>query len=165
MDIESLRPIDDLIENRELLFGALRIGVTNAVMGSIARHPLWPEVFETLLLRRKRFARAAPLWSKLTMPMQIGYSTGPVMLTHCLQRTGYDRPDDPKVNICASYVFEPLAPRADAPPSPTGEVDLTGSYAIHHMSMHWLPKRHKLMSWLLGVVARPFVRRNAQPPP
>jgi mannosyltransferase OCH1-like enzyme len=165
MDIESLKPIDDLIENRVLLLGALRIGFTNAVMGSAPGHPLWPAVFDTLRQRRHRFARNAPLWSKLTMPMQIGYSTGPVMLSDCLQRTGYANGDDPKVNICASYVFEPLAPRADAPPSPDGKVDLTGSYAIHHMSMHWLPKQHRFMSWLLGIVARPFVRKNGQAPP
>ncbi|MEO8034324.1 MAG: hypothetical protein ABI837_07810, partial [Acidobacteriota bacterium] len=55
--------------------------------------------------------------------------------------------DDPAVNICPSGVFEP------AP----GD-DVSQSYAIHHMSMHWLPQRHKLLGFLLGVLARPFAR-------
>jgi len=165
MDIENRRPIDELIAGRELLFGALRIGFTNAVMGSMPGHPLWPHVFETMRQRRNRFAWKAPLWSKVTMPMQIGYSTGPVMLTDCLRETGHGRQGDPRVRICPSYVFEPLSPREDAALSPDGKVDLSGSYAIHHMSMHWLPRHHKAMSWLLGGLATLVRRKKGGPPP
>jgi mannosyltransferase OCH1-like enzyme len=152
MDIENLRPIDDLIAGRDLLLGALRIGYTNAVMGSVPGHALWPRVFETLLDRQHRFSWRAPLWSKLSMPLQVGYSTGPVMLTDCVSQGGHER--DPATQICPSYVFEPLSPRADALPSDQGEVDLSGSYGIHHMSMHWLPFHHRIMSGLLGLISK-----------
>lgn len=155
MDIECLRPIDELVAGRELLLGAGIRGYTNAVMGSVAGHPLWPRVFETLRLRRKRFSSAAPLWAKLTMPMYIGYSTGPLMLADCVREGGDDRAA--QTRVCPSYFFEPLAPRADMPPPASPEeVDLSQSYANHHMSMHWLPLQHKLLSALFGLLARPY---------
>lgn len=163
MDIESLRPIDDLVAGRELLLGALSIGFTNAVMGSIPGHPLWERAFRMMEARRRRFAWSAPLWSKLTMPMQIGYSTGPRMLTDCVREAGYDRVDDPRVQICPTHVFEPLAVRPD-PSVRDPKPDFSRSYAIHHMSMHWLPRRHKVMASILGVVAKAFGPRTRPAP-
>lgn len=159
MDVESLRPIDDLIAGRELILGALRVGFTNAVMGSAPGHPLWPRAFATMEERRRRFARTAPLWAKVAMPMHIGYSTGPIMLTDCLRQTGYDKPEQPRVNICPSYVFEPLAGFGgsgnDVP------VDFSRSYAIHHMSMHWLPRRHRMLGAVLNIVGALFLRKSS----
>jgi mannosyltransferase OCH1-like enzyme len=157
MDVESLRPIDDLIAGRDLILGALRVGFTNAVMGSAPGHPLWPRTFETMQQRCRRYARSAPLWAKVAMPMHIGYSTGPIMLTDCLRETGHDQPDQPRVNICPSYVFEPLSGGGGSAGAP---VDLSRSYAIHHMSMHWLPRRHKFMGAVLNTVGALFMRRS-----
>lgn len=158
MDVESLRPIDDLIAGRELILGALRIGFTNAVMGSAPGHPLWPHAFAKMQARRKRFARSAPLWAKVAMPMHIGYSTGPIMLTDCLREAGYDKPEQPRVNICPTYVFEPLAGGGGSDDAP---VDFSRSYAIHHMSMHWLPRRHKMLGAVLNTVGALFMRKSS----
>lgn len=165
MDIESRRPIDELIDGRELLFGSLGPGFTNAVMGSAAAHPLWPHAFDKLKERSRRFARNAPLWSKATMPMHVGYSTGPIMLTDCLRETGYAAGGDPAVNVCPTWMFEPLAPHSGAATAADGTVDVSRSYAVHHMSMHWVPRRHKAMGALLGLVAKVFVRSHKRTQP
>lgn len=153
MDIECRRPIDDLVAGRDLLLGALGVGYTNAIMGSAPGHRLWVHAFQKMGERRHRFSRNAPLWSKLTMPMQIGYSTGPLMLTDCLRELGCA--DDPRVNVCPSWVFEPYAAGREG-------VDVSRSHGIHHMSMHWLPKRHKFMAAVLGVAAK-LLGRRAKP--
>jgi mannosyltransferase OCH1-like enzyme len=159
MDIECLKPIDELVAGRQLLFGAEIGGYSNAVMGSVAGHPLWPPVFEKLKVRQPRFGRGAPLWSKLTMPMHVGYSTGPILLGDCLRESGYEK--DPAVRICPTAAFEPLAPREDVVVIPGQPVDLSQSYAIHHMSMHWLPRHHKVIFAAFEIFAKFYWRRRA----
>ena len=198
MDIESLKPIDDLVAGSELLLGGLSVGYTNAVMGGAPGHMLWPHVFDMLRQRHRRFAWQAPLWSKMSMPMHVGYSTGPRMLSDCISQCAADAQS--RVRICPSYVFEPLAPRSDraagrviatptvapsrggpspsstapaqsaAPavaaaqddrrPSARSDIDLTGSYAIHHQSMHWLPFHHKVLSAIFNLVSKAPTNRH-----
>jgi hypothetical protein len=152
MDIECLRPIDGLVADRTLLLGAHVGGYTNAVMGSVAGHPFWPRVFALLGGRHRRFARSAPLAAKLSMPMFVGYSTGPILLGDAFTASGLA--GDPAVRVCPPYVFEPLAPQEGAP------VDVSESYAVHHMSMHWLPVHQKLLSRLFNLIAKPYWRRR-----
>jgi hypothetical protein len=158
MDIESRRPIDELLAGRELLLSGLSMGVTNAVMGSTPGHPLWPRVFAAMQRRRNRFALSSPLSSKLAMPMYVGYSTGPLMLSDCVAEGGYY--GDPRVGICPTHYFEPLAPGGNGALREGAAADLSGSYAIHHMSMHWMPRSQKVLGWILDAWAKTFVRKQ-----
>ena len=160
MDIESRRPIDELLSGRELLLSGLSTGVTNAVMGSTPGHALWPRVFTAMQRRRKRFAFSSPLSAKLTMPMFVGHSTGPFMLSSCVREGGYDR--DPRVAICPTHYFEPLAPGAYAALPDGAPADFPGSYAVHHMSMHWMPRSQKVLGRILDAWAKTFVRTKQQ---
>jgi mannosyltransferase OCH1-like enzyme len=159
MDIECLRPIDELVAGRQLLFTLQMGGYSNGVMGSVAAHPFWPRVFECLRARQRRFAWRAPLSSKLTMPMHVGYSTGPILLGDCLRASGYE--SDPAVQICPTAAFEPHAPREDVVMIPGAPVDLSQSYAVHHMAMHWLPRHHKVLFAIFEVFAKVYWRRRA----
>lgn len=147
MDIENLRPVDDLIEGVDLLLSENAGGYTNAIMGSAPRHPLWSTVFDVLVARRQRppFSLGRP-----SVPHYICHSTGPILLNDCVKAGQFDR--SPATRVCPGYIFEPLAPRRE-----NGRLlcdgDTSRSYGIHHMSLHWLPPFQRVTSALFRPVA------------
>src|SRR5207244_4182175 len=68
----------------------------------------------------------------------------------------------PSTRTCPTATFEPLAPREDVVVVPGAPVDLSQSYAIHHMSMHWLPRHHKVLFAAFDVFAKAYWRRRAK---
>jgi inositol phosphorylceramide mannosyltransferase catalytic subunit len=148
MDIESLKPIDPLIDGYELMFGRLIGGFTNAIMGSRSDHALWPLLFKALIARRDPPAGATFFQRKLLRGVYIGESTGPRALTACLKDFNIERQHG--VQLCPSYIFEPFSPREE-----DGRIvlrrDVSRSYAIHHMSSHWFTPLERVLS---GITAR-----------
>lgn len=150
MDIECLKPIDPLLEGYEVVLGRSIGGVTNAIMGSVPGHPLWAEVHASL----PRHAQPAPPsrlpWRQEPMGVYVGRSTGPIMLSQCVTRLGWET--HPEIKGYPSYVFEPLAPREK-----DGQVyfsnDVSQSYTHHHMSTHWLSPGARRLSQLTGALA------------
>ncbi|MGC8451958.1 MAG: glycosyltransferase family 32 protein [Cylindrospermopsis raciborskii] len=145
MDVESIKPLDNLLEEYELVLSKL-IVFSNAVMGSIPRHPLWLMVFEELKKRQHNL-------DNKTMPLYIGYSTGPIMLNHCVIAGKFY--EHSTVLVCPGYIFEPGAP-----------MELNGkvfkskrnleTYTIHHMTTSWLSRKDKILRFLFAMVLEPY---------
>lgn len=137
MDMECLRSIDDLIENRTFLLSQTLI-YNNAVMGSSAAHPFWAILFEQL----ESYRAPAGLWEK----SRAGYaaeSCGPGLLNRTVRAAGLAR--DEGVQVCPGFIFEPGVP-AEWNGTIQCSNDRSGSYAIHHMDMNWLAPLHRVKS-------------------
>jgi hypothetical protein len=100
MDVESVKPLDNLLADFELILSKL-VGISNAIMGSAPKHPLWLKVFEELTNRQHNLDHK-------TMPLYVGYSTGPIMLNDCVVGGKFDQ--NSTVLVCPGYIFEPGAP-------------------------------------------------------
>lgn len=141
MDIEFIKPLDDLLENYELIFSKL-VGFSNSIMGSIPQDPFWLQVFQELKVRKSSIPQKTnPLISK--MAYYVCYSTGPLLLSNCILQEKYHEKN--QVRICPGYIFEP-----DAPREINGRIikskDKTMSYSIHHMTKSWLSPYSKVLS-------------------
>lgn len=144
MDVECLKPLDDLLGDYELVLSKL-VGFSNAIMGSVPKHPLWLKVFAELEKRQPQ--------KNNNMPYYVGYSTGPIMLNDCILAGKFHENDT--VRVCPGYIFEPGAP-----------MELNGkifksrrtkeTYTIHHMTTSWLPTQHQITRVLFGIVVEPY---------
>ncbi len=152
MDVESLKPLDDLLEDFELILSKL-IDFSNAIMGSVPKHPLWLKMFDELQQRKDKLppnSNINPLL-KNSMPYYVCYSTGPILLNDCVIAGEFDK--SPTVRVCPGYIFEPGAPM---------EIDgkiiqrnsTEHSYTIHHMTTHWLPLHHRISSAIFRVFTK-----------
>jgi inositol phosphorylceramide mannosyltransferase catalytic subunit len=145
MDVECLKPLDNLLADFELVLSKL-VGFSNAIMGSIPKHPLWLKVFEELEKRQHNL-------DNKTMPLYVGYSTGPIMLNDCVVAGKFD--ESSTVLVCPGYVFEPGAPMElngkvfKSKPTPD-------TYTIHHMTTSWLTKKHQIIRVLFGIFVEPY---------
>lgn len=141
MDIECLKPLDALLGEFELVLSKL-VGISNAVMGSIPQHPLWPQVFAEL--EKRTDPTSCSTSNRLfgnSMPYYICYSTGPILIDDCVL-AGQFHTDD-RVRICPGYVFEPGVPmELDGKIFQSQITD--DSHTIHHMTVSWLPWHRRI---------------------
>lgn len=156
MDIESLKPLDDLLEDFELVLSKL-VDFSNAIMGSVPGHPLWVKMFDELQQRKDKLPPDSKLslninrLLKKSMLYYVCYSTGPILLNDCVIAGNFHK--SPTVRVCPGYIFEPGA---------SMEIDgkiiqrnsTEHSYTIHHMTSHWLPLHYRVLSAISGVVAK-----------
>ncbi|MBO3458683.1 glycosyltransferase [Aetokthonos hydrillicola Thurmond2011] len=148
LDIEFLKPLDDLLEDYELILSKI-VGFSNAIMGSVPKHPLWPKVFEELDKRKLGIRRKFdPLFLfRNIQEYSVCYSTGPLLLDDCVIAEKYH--EKSTVRVCPGYIFEP-----DAPMEFNGKIikwqDKSVSYSIHHMTNGWLSRHSKLVSAFFG---------------
>lgn len=161
MDVECLKPIDDLLANFELILSKL-IGFSNAIMGSIPKHPLWLQVFEEMQKRKHQNQPNIGFSFKNSMPYYVGYSTGPILLNHCVLAGKFH--ESQTVNVCPGYIFEPGAPMEMDGKIFKSEVT-EKSYTIHHMTSHWLTPRYRILSNIFSVFANFYwsIRSSLQP--
>jgi mannosyltransferase OCH1-like enzyme len=141
MDVECLKPIDNLLGDFKLVLSKL-VGFSNAIMGSISGHPLWLKVFTELQKRQENS-------DNKTMPYYVGYSTGPIMLNDCILAGKFH--EDLQVLVCPGYIFEPGSP-----------MELNGkifksqrtsqTYTIHHMTTSWLPISHQIARVMFNII-------------
>ena len=151
MDIENLKPVDELFVNCDLaLFKAVK-GYANSAMASARGHPLWEAVFKELPLRVENKPQGVTGKPERSDSFHICYSTGPILLSDCVEAGGFDQFEATRVH--PTYIFEPLSPM-----EVDGEIiqtnDTSRSYAIHHMSMHWLSPRAKILQALYSPIIK-----------
>lgn len=153
MDIENLKPVDELLEGCDLaLFKAVK-GYANSAMASAPNHPLWDIVFKELPLRIVNKPHAVTGKFERSDSYYICYSTGPILLSDCVEAGAFDVLETTRVH--PTYIFEPLSPM-----EVDGEIiqtnDTSRSYAIHHMSMHWLSPKAKILQALYSPIIQSY---------
>lgn len=152
MDIECLKPIDDLLEDFEIVLSKL-VGFSNAIMGSIPGHPLWLNVFDELIKRKDNSAENTNNFFKNTMPYYVGYSTGPILLDDCVVAGKFHESNT--VRVCPGYIFEPGAPMEINGKIFKGKLT-SESYTIHHMTTSWLPAHHQITRVIFDIFLQPY---------
>jgi mannosyltransferase OCH1-like enzyme len=141
LDMESLKPLDPLIEGCDLLLSETVIHNT-AVMGGVPGHPLWREVYAELKRRR-----GGPTgWKRIYgNAYAVAFTAGPLLFTEVVRRIGAAA--SPDTRVCPYWVFEPGSP-ARVNGRMIKDDDTSRSYAIHHMSNGWLsPGQARLSRW------------------
>ncbi|MEO1429653.1 MAG: glycosyltransferase [Cyanobacteria bacterium J06633_8] len=142
MDVESLKAIDNLLEDFELVLSKL-VDFNNAIIGSIPHHPIWIKVFEELQERQKNQLEDGKLLLHKSMPYHVCYTTGPMLLHDCVVAGKFN--ESSTTRICPGYIFEPGAPmEIDGKIIKSNSTE--NSYTIHHMTTHWLPLHHRITS-------------------
>ncbi len=153
MDMESIKPIDDLLEDFELILAKAFHGYTNAVIGSIPGHPLWLEVFAALEKRQDRSLLKGNRFFGDSMPYYVCYSTGPLVFSDCVIAGKFHK--SPTVRSCPGYIFEPGTPiQIDGKFYKL--LDKQESYTIHHMTSHWVPLHQKILTIIFDFLAKPY---------
>ncbi|AWK15522.1 glycosyltransferase (plasmid) [Candidatus Fukatsuia symbiotica] len=138
MDIECLRPIDELLAGRELILSETQ-GYNNAFIGSAPDHTLWTKVFSYLHESITSSADDVPTGLRDTMPIQIAVTVGPRFFTMCVKHSGVL--ELVGTLCCPGYYFE-----ADAMSSRT--VEDRPPYGRHNMDLNWMPSSSRLLSRL-----------------
>ncbi len=153
MDIECLKPIDDLLGDFELVLSQAYDGYSNAIIGSVPGHPLWLEIFAALEKRQHRSLLKGNRLFGDSMAYYVCYSTGPVLLSDCVLAGKFHKSS--KVRSCPSYIFEPGAP-IEVDGKFYKLLDKQESYTIHHMSSHWVPWHEKILTIIFDFLAKPY---------
>ena len=152
MDVEALKPIDDLLGDFELVLSKL-VGFSNAIMGSVPGHPLWLKVFDELAKRKDNPSQNKDNFFQDSMPFYVGYSTGPIMLNDSVLQGKFL--DSNTVNVCPGYIFEPGVPMEMNGKIFRSKVS-SESYTIHHMTTSWLSTKNKIIRILVGIILEPY---------
>lgn len=142
MDVECLKPIDELLGRYELILSKT-VGYNNAIMGSIPRHPLWRAVFDNLCKYHTREQALGTESSHRSAAYYAAASSGPLLFSRSVQEGGFDQL--PTTRVCSGAVFEPDFPREEA-----GRIirssDRSRSYGRHRGDLRWLPPAKRLFS-------------------
>lgn len=150
MDMENLKPVDELFEGCQLALFKSTKGYTNAALASVPGHPLWPAVFEEMPKR----SAANPMRGLFgTNSYHICHSTGPLLISDCVEAGGFDRLETTR--LLPTYLFEPFCPQ-EIDGKIVQSNDTSRSYAIHHMSMHWLSPTAKLIQAIYGPLIKVY---------
>jgi mannosyltransferase OCH1-like enzyme len=132
LDCEALKPLDDLIVGREIIFGlepaahvdnpklqarGLSRVVCNAVFASVPRHAFWQHLFPMLIASKDE--------------SNVLEAAGPYVLTRACD--SYRRPE--QVTILSPDVLYPVDRLRQSKP---GDVEfIKGAYTIHHWAGSW----------------------------
>ncbi|RUS95008.1 hypothetical protein DSM106972_091680 [Dulcicalothrix desertica PCC 7102] len=154
MDVECLKPLDDLLEDYELILSKL-VGFNNAIMGSVPKHPLWLKVFDELQERKDKLPSNSNINAllKKSMPYYVCYSTGPMLFDDCVIAGSFHKCST--VRVCPGYIFEPGAPM-EIDEKIIQQNSTEHSYTIHHMASLWLPLHHRIISAIFSVGAKVY---------
>ena len=107
MDMQSLRPIDLLLENHRLILSYTQ-AYNNACMGSVPGHPLWEKVFSQLPAKFEEGNQKRRKVEKKWNTFYVAETTGPAFFSQCVTEGGFD--NFPGTCILPSYIFEPGVP-------------------------------------------------------
>ena len=140
VDIECLRPIDELFEGHELILSAT-IGYNNALIGSIPGHALWETVFRNLRDGVSAALDDLPRRARTSAANQIAATVGPRFFTMSVEQSGVA--DSPTTLKCPGYYFEPGVPVSPDQRALTGQ-----PYGRHDMDLNWLPAYARWVSKL-----------------
>lgn len=149
MDIESFKPIDDLLPGYDLMLSRT-IGFNNAIMGSTPGHPLWQTVFEHL---REAYQRLRLDEQHTTSAYQAAISAGPRLFSQAIEAGGFA--ERPATRVCPGSVFEPDFPREE-----NGKVvssfDRRLAYARHYGDLNWMPPMQRVISRVTAHIFKVF---------
>jgi inositol phosphorylceramide mannosyltransferase catalytic subunit len=148
-DIESLKPIDTLVEGCSLMLSRT-LGYNNAIVGSVPGHALWPVIFDALKANHTRPPRAFLDFLIDADALFVATSTGPRLFTGSVKKSGVE--SDPDTRICPFWYFEPGTP-AEIDGKITVDPDTSRSYGIHHMSQTWVSPLRRA----IDAAARPLM--------
>ena len=85
-DIESLKPIDTLVEGCSLMLSRT-LGYNNAIVGSVPGHALWPVIFDALKANHTRPKRGFLDFLIDADALFVATSTGPRLFTGSVKKT------------------------------------------------------------------------------
>jgi hypothetical protein len=143
MDIECLRPVDELLSGRELILSETD-GYNNALMGSAPRHVFWKKVFENLRNGTTASLDDVPVRMRMSDAMQIAITAGPRFFTMCVRDS--DVLAKPTTLSCPSDYFEAVQlPAGDT------RTQIAAPYGRHDMDMNWLSPTNRLVSKLTRI--------------
>ena len=155
MDIESLRPIDELLAGYDLVLSRT-VDFNNAIMGSTPQHPLWPIVFEHLIEAYQRLCQEG---RRTASAYQAALSTGPRLFAQAIKAGDFAQLSTTRA--CSGSVFEPDFPREE-----NGKIissfDRQQAYARHYGDLNWLPPMHRAFSLLTARVFNTFWAMRAR---
>jgi mannosyltransferase OCH1-like enzyme len=149
LDCESLRPIDDLLDGRELVFGfepqshaskpavrsrGLSRIVGNALFASVPHHPFWKHLLRTLIASKDE--------------ANVLEAAGPFVLTRACN--SYPHPQE--ISIVPSEQLYPLDHFLQPTEESTKDNTADAPYAIHHWAGTW---------WRSAVINNAWHRINA----
>jgi hypothetical protein len=143
MDIECLRPVDELLSGRELILSETD-GYNNALMGSTPGHALWKTVFNNFHDGMTASLQDVPARMRMSDAMQIAITAGPRFFTMCVKDS--DVLTKPTTLSCPSNYFEAI-------PMPAGDSRTPGvaPYGRHDMDMNWLSPMNRRVSKLTRI--------------
>lgn len=145
MDIECLRPVDELLGDRELIVSETD-GYNNALMGSAPGHALWSTVFKYLHGGTKASLDDVPVRMRASDTLLYAITAGPRFFTKCVRDSGVLT--KPTTLSCQSDYFEAIPLPAGDPRTP-----IARPYGRHDMDMNWLSPVERMVSRLARVAA------------
>jgi inositol phosphorylceramide mannosyltransferase catalytic subunit len=162
MDMECLRPLDPLLEGCDLLLSRT-VQYNIAAMAGVPDHPLWRRALAGLTeTAGRRRPRGLARWRGGDARLA-AETAGPIFFARMVKESGADA--DPRTRVCPGHTFEPRAPTLV-----DGRLhfrdDLSGSYAIHHEALSWMPWWHRRLSQITRPLFRlAFGRSRRNPEP
>ena len=148
MDVESIRPIDELLKGYDLILSRT-VGYNNAIIGCVSNHPLWQEIFANLRACYERPPSRLFEFHKRSSAYYETVSTGPLFFSRTVQEGRFDQRHTTRV--CPGSLFEPDFPREEE-----GRIirssDFSEAYARHYGDLKWLPKVHRFLSTISAQV-------------
>lgn len=140
LDYDCLRPLDELIKNRDLLlFHEVKeheaaMGcelVSNAIMASAPLHPVWPAVMDYIMNNYDRLVKQAIVTTAV-------HTTGPKALAEAVATTGYKADGDPCA-VFARRVSGELAAQCHNRPLDANGLPIDGyAYTKWNEGTHWM---------------------------
>ncbi|NBI50344.1 MULTISPECIES: glycosyltransferase family 32 protein [Burkholderia] len=152
MDIECVRPLDELLEGRSLVLCGIG-QYNNALIGSAPGHALWRTVHEAL--RAGALARLDDIPPRLrgSVSMMVAASTGPRFFSTCVEAS--ETAALPSTRCCPAHFFEPKVATAS-------DAFAAGAYGRHAMDLNWQSPFERLISRLTRSASSMWRGREAR---
>ncbi len=148
MDVECLKPIDELLDHYGLLLSKT-VGYNNAIIGCVPRHPLWRAVFDNLCKYYTREQALGPEAPQRSAAYYAAASAGPQLFSRSVREGHFDQ--QPTTRVCPGSFFEPDFPREEA-----GRIirssDRSQAYGRHYGDLKWLPPARRFISHVTAQV-------------
>ncbi|WP_147197600.1 glycosyltransferase [Pantoea sp. MBD-2R] len=134
MDIECLRPVDELLAGHELILSET-VGYNIAFIASATGHPLWETVLHHLTHKIYAGLDDVPAFMRESAAMQIAAVSGPRFFTLCVEESGVLALAE--TLACPGDYFEG-----------NGRTENGIAYGRHDMDLNWMSPSARLLSRL-----------------
>ena len=141
LDIECLRPVDELLTGHELILSQT-VGYNIAFIASAAAHPLWETVLNHLTNKISADLSDVPSFMRENVAMQIAVVSGPRFFTLCVEESGVLAL--PGTLACPGEYFEGTATPGYVHDKQKDWIP----YGRHDMDLNWMSPSARLLSRL-----------------